>query len=204
MFFQYAVFFHVQVGTKQRKIIFCGELDIFFGAGRKVQPVTQLYHQRVGVGGRLDADARCKRLSICIRNDTVAVRLRCGHSAQGVTRDVFRGGELIVLYEYLLVIRQRSDAVSVLAAFHDHIVQNKILYHGAYTVMDDKNILRAADIRQIFDAVANGFLGCTAAGNDPLQLVNTKLLGVCPQYLVPAVKANDLNGVDLGIALKPL
>lgn len=57
--------------------------------------------------------------------------------------------------------------------------------------MDDENILRAADIGQIFDAVANGFLSCTAAGNDPLQLVNTKLLGVCPQYLVPAVKAND-------------
>lgn len=57
LLFQYAVFFHVQVGTKQRKIIFCGELDIFFGAGRKVQPVTQLYHQRVGVGSRLDADA---------------------------------------------------------------------------------------------------------------------------------------------------
>ena len=68
--------------------------------------------------------------------------------------------------------------------------------------MDDENILRAADIGQIFDAVANGFLSCTAAGNDPLQLVNTKLLGVCPQYLVPAVKANDLNGVDLGITLK--
>ena len=68
--------------------------------------------------------------------------------------------------------------------------------------MNDDGIVVAALSFQIIDTVADGFLPRAAAGDDPFELVDVELSGISPDDIVPAVDANDLDRIDLGMFLK--
>lgn len=99
---------------------------------------------------------------------TELVGLGRGDAAERLAGDVFRGRNLIINNENLLVIRHRGDGVSVLAALDDDIGKHAGLDERPDTVVDDDDIVVRAFTLQIVDAVPDGFLAAFSTGNHPL------------------------------------
>ena len=130
------------------------------------------------------------------------VGLRGGDTAERLAGDVLRGRDLVVDHEDLLVVRHRSDGVPVLVAFDDDVGQNSGLDERPDAVVYDDDIVVRALSFQVENAVPNGLLTAFATGHDPLEFVDAELPGIGPQHLVPAVDADDLDGVDAGMLLE--
>ena len=92
----------------------------------------------------------------------------------------------------------------MLLADLNHVREHVAVHQRADAVVDDDDIVRGAVLLQVVYAVADGFLTGGAARNDPAQLGDAELLGICPQHVFPALNAHDLDCVDVRMLLKAL
>ena len=123
-------------------------------------------------------------------------------AAERLAGDVLRGRDFVVDHEDLLVVGHRGDSVPVLVALDDDVGQHTGLDERPDAVVDDDDVVVRALSFQVENAVPDGLLPAFAAGHDPLELIDAELPGIGPQHLVPAVDADDLDGVDAGMFLE--
>ena len=152
----------------------------------------------------MDADSFFEGLVISPVKLSEAVSLRRLYPAQGFPRNIADRGDLIVADKDLLIVGHGSHAVSILFAFFYNVCQNGVVHKRTDSVMDDYDIIFRADSFQVIDAVADGFLSGLPSGNHPFQFVDPELLRVGPGDVVPAVDADQLDGVDLRMLLEAL
>ena len=70
--------------------------------------------------------------------------------------------------------------------------------------MNDDDIVISAFAFQVKNTVTDGLLAAFSARDDPFQFVDAELPGIGPEHLVPAIDANDFDGVDAGMLLEAL
>ncbi len=132
------------------------------------------------------------------------VGLGRGHAPERLPGDIPGRGDLVVDDEDLLVVGKRTDGVAMALAGDDDVREDFRLDQRPDAVVDDDDVVVRALVFEGEDAVADRLLAGLAAGDHPLQLRDPVLLGVGPQDVVPAVDADDFDGVDARVLLEAL